>query len=50
MTKLLLLNLDRFALVLHFLTSLIKLIIWLKCFHKQKASGEHGGERGGEGP
>ena len=49
MTRLLLLNLDCFALALHFLTSLIKLILWLKFFHRQKASGEHGGE-GPSGP
>ena len=49
MTKLLVLNLDCFALVLHFLTSLIKLILWLKFFHRQNANREHGGE-GPQGP
>ena len=29
-------------LLLHFLTSLIKLILWLKLFHRQKAGGIHG--------
>ena len=35
---------DCFYLLLHFLISLIKLILWLKFFHKQKAGREHGGE------
>ena len=34
MTELLLFNL--FPLFLHFLASLIKLILWLKLFHRQK--------------
>ena len=38
--------LDCFPLFLHFLTSLIKLILWLKFFHRQKAGWGHGG-RGG---
>ena len=37
--------LDCFPLFLHFLTSLIKLILWLKFFHRQKAGGGHGGAR-----
>ena len=34
---------DCFALLLHFLTSLIKLILRLKFFYRQKAGGGHGG-------
>ena len=30
------------ALFLHFLTSLIKLLLWLKFFHRQKAGRGHG--------
>ena len=45
MTKLYyLVLLDCFPLFLHFLTSLIKLILWLKFFHRQKAGGGHGGQ------
>ena len=35
---------DRFPLFLHFLTSLIKLIFWLKFFHRQKAGRGLGGQ------
>ena len=31
-----------FPLFLHFLSSLIKLILWLKFFHRQKAGRGHG--------
>ena len=31
-----------FPFVLHFLTSLIKLILWLKLFHRQKAGRGYG--------
>ena len=45
MTKLLLFGLlDCFPLFLHFLISLIKLILWLKFFHRQKAGRGHGGQ------
>ena len=33
---------DCFPLLLHFLTSLIKLVVWLTFFHRQKASRRHG--------
>lgn len=33
---------DYFSLLLHFLTSLVKLILWLKFFERQKAGGGHG--------
>ena len=39
---LLLFGLDCFPLFLHFLTSVIKLILWLKFFHRQKAAGDMG--------
>ena len=41
---------DCFPLFLHFLTSLVKLLLWLKFFHKQKARGGHGGGQGPQGP
>ena len=41
---------DYFSLLLRFLTSLIKLILWLKFFHKWKAGRGHGGGGGWEGP
>ena len=34
--------LDCFSFFLHFLTSLIKFILWLKFFYRQKAGGGHG--------
>ena len=34
---------DNFPLFLHFLMSLIKLILWLKLFHRQKVGWGHGG-------
>ena len=40
---------EYFPLFLHFLTSLIKLILWLKFFHRQKAGRGHGGQ-GPQGP
>ena len=44
MTKLLLFGLlDCFPLFLRFLNSLIKLILWLKFFHRQKQGGGGGG-------
>ena len=33
---------DCFSLLLYFLISLIKLILWLKLFHRKKAGGVHG--------
>ena len=42
---------DCFPLLLYFLISLIKLILWLKCFYRQKTGGGHwGGEFGPKGP
>lgn len=38
---------DYFPLLLHFLISLIKLILWLKFFYKQKAGRGHGWGGGG---
>ena len=37
---------DCFLLFLHFLTSLIKLILWLNISHRQKAGGGRGGAAG----
>ena len=44
MTALLLFGLLCFPFFLHFLTSLIKLILWLKFFHRRKAGRGHGGQ------
>ena len=44
MTKLLLFDVLCFLLFLHFLTSMIKLILWLKFFHRQKADRRHEGQ------
>ena len=41
--------LDYFPLFLHFLTSLLKFILWLKLFHRQKAGRGHGGGWGRRG-
>ena len=41
---------DCVALFLHFLTSLVKLLLWLKFFHRQKARGGRGGGQGPQGP
>ena len=35
---------DCFPLFLHFLTSVTKLILWRKFFHRQKAGRGHGGQ------
>ena len=37
--------LDCFPLFLHFLSSLIKLLVWLKFCHRQKADRGQGGKR-----
>ena len=39
-----LVSFDCFPLFLPVLTSLIKRILWLTCFHRQKAGGKHGGQ------
>ena len=45
MTKLLLYSLvGLFYFVSTFFTSMIKVILWLKFFHRQKAGGGHGGQ------
>ena len=36
---------DCFPLLMYFLSSLIKLILWLKVFYRQKAGRKHGGRR-----
>ena len=39
-----LVSFDCFPLFLPVRTSLIKRILWLTCFHRQKAGGKHGGQ------